>query len=421
MAIYAFDGTWNEDDDLTELGGNDTNVARFLDACDLPAEEEEYVEGVGTRFSLLGKTIGGAIGAGGKVRIRQMLSQVKENFRKGDEDIDVIGFSRGAALALQFCNEISEFGLIAAGGEHKKAPPIRLLGLWDVVGAFGIPLNIGFKFQEKNPGYTLSVPANVLNCYHAMALDERREAFTVTRLNADQLSVDIEERWFRGVHSDVGGGNGNLRLSNIALNWMLEKAVEAGLPVNAAKVEQLRQEMDATAPISKNLDILPDPPRNVAPADLMHQSAIENTLEPGESASFVVGASELYSWSGVNLIEGGRYIFNFEASQRWADGEIDCGPEGWTAEEQAENFNIFEKMGIRIGEHLQRFTPANWFEVVGTIGKDDETCFRIGDGSHSDNPLTAPQAGVLYAFANDIKNRYDNNLGEVTITVRRLD
>ena len=58
MAIYAFDGTWQEDDDLAEVAQEDSNIPRFLDACDLPDEELEYVAGVGTRFSLVGRAIG---------------------------------------------------------------------------------------------------------------------------------------------------------------------------------------------------------------------------------------------------------------------------------------------------------------------------------------------------------------------------
>ena len=420
MAIYAFDGTWNEDDDPNEVAANDTNVARFLDACDLPAQEEEYIKGVGTRFSLLGKTVGGAIGVGGKRRIETMLTQLQENYSQGDTIIDVIGFSRGAALALHFCNEIAFLGLQGADGKHVEKPLIRFLGLWDVVGSFGIPLNIGFKFQEKNPGYKLSVPENVQSCYHAMALDERREAFTVTRLNAAQVADNIEERWFHGVHSDVGGGNGNLRLSNIALKWMLQKAADKGLPINREKFDKLNDLMDTTAPVSKNLDPFPDPSRKVLDTDLRHQSTIAKLLESGQSASFIVGAGEKYSWTGIRLVEGGRYLFDFDPDQHWKDGDIDCGPGGWTVEQQADNLPWYKEKIINFANFRKRDRNANWLEVVGTVGKDDDICFRIGDGSHKTKPFISPSNDILYAFANDLKSKYDNNIGEVTIQIKRV-
>jgi hypothetical protein len=42
--------------------------------------------------------------------------------------------------------------------------------------------------------------------------------------------------WFRGVHSDVGGGNGNRGLNWLALNWMYEAALRCGLPMNRTAI-----------------------------------------------------------------------------------------------------------------------------------------------------------------------------------------
>jgi Uncharacterized alpha/beta hydrolase domain (DUF2235) len=73
----------------------------------------------------------------------------------------------------------------------------------------------------------------VKHCFHAVALDEKRDAFRETRLdNGYQV-------WFRGVHSDVGGGNQNSKLSNITLAWMLHKAMAVGLPVDKTLADSL--------------------------------------------------------------------------------------------------------------------------------------------------------------------------------------
>ena len=141
MAIYAFDGTWNEDAVRDEVDKTDTNVVRFLKACGEEGVEKEYVEGVGTRFSLFGKIVGGAFGAGGRSRVREMYAQLQENFKNGDTDIDIIGFSRGAALALDFANKINDDGLKSKSGHHIDHPLIRFLGLWDTVGSFGLALD----------------------------------------------------------------------------------------------------------------------------------------------------------------------------------------------------------------------------------------------------------------------------------------
>src|SRR5262249_53232954 len=92
----------------------------------------------------------------------------------------------------------------------------------------------------------LTLPRTRLQfCFHAMALDERRTSFFVTRVRRGY------EVWFRGAHSDVGGGNGNTGLSNIALRWMFAKAKAAGLPILQANIDALP--IDPNAPIDPHI------------------------------------------------------------------------------------------------------------------------------------------------------------------------
>jgi hypothetical protein len=120
------------------------------------------------------------------------------------------------------------------------------------------------KFQKINLGWKLTLPAMVGHCFHALALDERRESFRPTRVAASY------EVWFRGVHSDVGGGNGNLKLNDIALAWMLRKALAVGVPVDAAIAAALSG--DAAAPVSHNRDPRADPFRKVLGRDWIHHT-----------------------------------------------------------------------------------------------------------------------------------------------------
>lgn len=117
------------------------------------------------------------MGMGGRTRVKKVYEQFCKNWAAGDTIIDIIGFSRGAALALDFANNIEDDGIRRPGSKEVIAdrPPIRFLGLWDVVGSFGIPINVGhLRFQEINFGHEFCLPDNVEYCFHAMVLDERR-------------------------------------------------------------------------------------------------------------------------------------------------------------------------------------------------------------------------------------------------------
>jgi uncharacterized protein (DUF2235 family) len=259
MALYAFDGTWNEDGE-EEL--RDSNVCKFRDAY--AGEPKVYFSGIGTRLGLFGKVIGGVTGAGGRVRIQEAMDDLIENVRRGDSTIDIVGFSRGAAMALQFANRIEA---------ELPDSEIRFLGLWDTVASFGLPGNtIDLK-------WTFTLPDNVRACYHAMALDERRGNFPLTRVKGSNTQGAIEslqEVWFRGVHSDVGGAK-NLELSCIALCWMLERATKRGLPIDQAAIERWKAFCNENGAVSADKDPVKDPWRTVDPGDVVHKAVRSRT------------------------------------------------------------------------------------------------------------------------------------------------
>lgn len=404
MALYAFDGTWNEDD--ADVPDKATNVVRLRDAYDGPVE---YREGVGTRFGALGHVIGGLFGAGGRSRIEEMYDAAKANWARGDRVIDIIGFSRGAALAVHFANILGEKGLRLPDGRVEK-PPIRFLGVWDIVGAFGLPLDFIINFQDINLGWTIDrVPATVQKCAHGMALDERREAFDVTHL---RKAPSVEEVWFRGVHADVGGGNGNVTRNNISFHWMLQQARSAGLPLSPAFVELIGADVDPLASISRNFDPMRDPRRTTKPEDMFHPSAVGQSLAVGETAAFPVRAADKYNWSGVRLQKGASYRIDVAPDQRWIDGGINCDADGWTTE----SLPWFKEAVVRHFEKERRLPGANWFALVAAVDDEDTHLFKIGNGGQ----FTSPRDGDLYAFANDMKSRYGNNSGQIKATVRRL-
>jgi len=232
MPLFAFDGTFNLDQPGTE---HDTNVIWFRDAYTGP---KHYFKGIGTRFGTVGRLAGGIFGAGGRERVDDAVKAYEADLRNGDSSpVDIVGFSRGAALGLAFANKVCD-----------KGHDVRFLGLWDCVPSFGVaavPINIGWD---------LDLPDNVRKCFHAMSLDERRIDFKLHRPDATVADANQDGRlfevWFRGVHSDVGGGNDCPELSSIALNWMFAKAAACGLPIDPTVVSGNAARVNALAVIS---------------------------------------------------------------------------------------------------------------------------------------------------------------------------
>jgi uncharacterized protein (DUF2235 family) len=231
VALYAFDGTGDQDEEDATL---DSNVVDFFTAYrdeDKNADPDKdfgslYLKGIGRLAkTFIGSTLAEAFGIGGHRRVEQAMRRLKNNRKRGDRTVDIVGFSRGAAIAMSFANEIAE---------ELPGQPIRFVGVFDLVGQFGLP------GRHINAGHVLTLPANVQCCRHAMALDESRAFFPITRLCDDNGNPadSLVELWFRGVHSDVGGGNGNRGLNWVALHWMYMNAIRAGLPIDRLEVER---------------------------------------------------------------------------------------------------------------------------------------------------------------------------------------
>ena len=130
-----------------------------------------------------------------------------------------------------------------------KQARVRFLGLWDNVPSFGI------ASLPANIGWDLDLPDNVDRCCHAMALDERRHTFRLYRPEAPRVknvktASVLTEVWFRGVHSDVGGGNKNTGLSSIPLHWMFMQAQRCGLQLDPKLMTKSAKRRKRTAPIS---------------------------------------------------------------------------------------------------------------------------------------------------------------------------
>jgi len=240
--LIGFDGTWN--DENPKPGVRPSNVRRFGQCY---AGEYIYEPGIGNDddCSFLMQMLGGATGWGGKGIVRDACMKAGALIERGAKALlDVVGFSRGGALALHFANTVLRMGVPLPSTKKKNVKwvtnphgkgrkpkitytyetepaKVRWLGLWDVVPAMGIPGN------DVNLGYQLHAPEGA-RVHHAMALDVSDRNFLLKRVPG------AEEVWFMGAHSEVGGGSGNERLSDCTLRWMIGKARKVGLKVDIA-------------------------------------------------------------------------------------------------------------------------------------------------------------------------------------------
>lgn len=140
--------------------------------------------------------------------------------------------------------------------------PVRIhfMGVWDTVGALGIPpvfglipnpLNAKYRFHDTTLGECIR------HAYHAIAIDEHRLPYKATLWTAGKGTTEsVEQRWFPGAHSDVGGGYPDDLLHSLPLLWLAAKAASVGIEF----VNDRRLAIPETPPT--------DPPRMVVPASI---------------------------------------------------------------------------------------------------------------------------------------------------------
>jgi uncharacterized protein (DUF2235 family) len=230
--VICADGTWNDPEDE-----NPTNVLRMARAVKPVASDGIrqvvfYDWGVGSYYA---KVQGGAFGLGIMKNIQDGYRFITQNYNPGDE-VFLFGFSRGAYTVRCLAGLLNNCGILKRThaslipqafdiykkrsappsspvakdwrkrncyGEHRGA--IDFIGVWDTVGALGIPTRVLAFMNEKDLFYDRELGSNVRVARHAVSLDERRGDFEPT-LWSPKEAIDIRQVWFAGVHSDVGGG-----------------------------------------------------------------------------------------------------------------------------------------------------------------------------------------------------------------------
>ncbi len=201
-------------------------------------------------------------GRGINRQIRRAYGFLASRYRPGDR-IFLIGYSRGAYAARSLAGVIDMIGLLRsdqatvrnirqayrhyqlspqgpAVQEFRKAfchggVDIEMIGVWDTVKALGLRAPLAWRFTEgEHRFHNHALGPAVRHGYHALALDETRQAFAPVMWTCPEgWDGTVEQMWFRGAHGDVGGQLGGQKtsrpLSNIPLVWMLERAEALGL------------------------------------------------------------------------------------------------------------------------------------------------------------------------------------------------
>ena len=271
--VVCADGTWKSRDDSSDA----TNVERLCDAV-LPVAADgtrqlaRYFPGVGT--SRLERLRGGAFGVGLSRNVVQCYRFLAQEWEPGDE-LHLLGFSRGAFTVRSLAGMVRNVGLLhpdelgrvdeayghyrdrdaawrpdgAAAVAYRAAHSreverIRCIGVWDTVGALGVPTSgpVGWWTRRRWGFHDVQLSGRVEHGYHALAVDERRRAFAPALWQVDDAHAGqqtVEQVWFAGSHSDVGGGRAGCALSDTTMEWMAGKVRLAGLELDRASLRQV--------------------------------------------------------------------------------------------------------------------------------------------------------------------------------------
>ena len=297
--------------------GYNTNVYKLFNMVEdrTPRQVAFYDPGLGTD----GRKILGMIGGRGfSKNVCQCYRYIFENFEAGDQ-LFLLGFSRGAATVRSLSSFIHYFGilprsrpdLIKKGYEiykvnddnqrKKKAKEfvrrhhtmwarVKFLGCYDTVAALGLPskpasviINSIPPWRHRFHNFTLS--ESVEHACQALAIDDERKAFLPVLWETETEPYQtIDQVWFAGNHSDIGGGYEDQTLSDIPLVWLTQKAVSYGLLIYHRHKVKISEDANGPMHDARGSFITKFYPRKIrswSPGrkdkPVIHQSVLERT------------------------------------------------------------------------------------------------------------------------------------------------
>ena len=219
------DGTWNrpEEDHEKDVATNVLRLARGIAPRDDDGNAQVvfYDWGLGSYHANIS---GGGLGEGINKNIMDDYRFIVQNYDPGDE-IYLFGFSRGAYTVRSLCGFINNCGILRRKHANRieqafalykdrdnhprddrsskfrsryateDAPRIRFVGVWDTVGALGVPIHVLGFLNEKHVFHDNKIGPNIDIARHALAVDERRDDFEPT-IWKRRPGTDLEQVWF---------------------------------------------------------------------------------------------------------------------------------------------------------------------------------------------------------------------------------
>ena len=319
--VVCLDGTWNSESSFTNVWRIHVALQRSHNQC------VYYDLGVGTKTT--DYVTGGGFGRGLSNNVLKAYLWLTENYRLGDQ-IFIFGFSCGAYTVRSLVGFLAVCGLLrpdapvnidaafelyrrpglgrdseaarafrkhnSLESEHGRPPWVHFLGVFDTVGALGIPV-VQVPLFEDYRWHKVHLSEIVDHAYHALAVDEHRELFNASLWRNKYDHQTVEQRWFVGAHANVGGGYEHDALSIRPLEWMQQKAKTLGLQFDYDPCRVRDLDEFYAAPISdswsdflwgayskvrtvKNVFDSPRFYRNVGSRHFWHPSRVEPAVQP---------------------------------------------------------------------------------------------------------------------------------------------
>lgn len=297
--VICCDGTNNE------FGEENTNVVRLIQSLDrTPGKQLLYYDpGIGTLpepSTIMAvqkwtrKVIELAFGAGLIPKVLEAYSFLMNYWEPGDQ-VFLFGFSRGSYTVRVLAGMLHQMGLLPHGssnmlpyavrlyksirnavpdssnkywklcnqfrwtfarevpGNDQRHFPVHFLGLWDTVSS------VGWIWEPKTFPFTGHNPS-IQNIWHAVSIDERRAFFRSNLVKKDRNNPTqiLEQHWFAGDHSDIGGGHGDKEggLWRCAFEWLVEGAYNTGLLLDAGRLQRVLSHAPAKPWAEKKHDLL---------------------------------------------------------------------------------------------------------------------------------------------------------------------
>jgi uncharacterized protein (DUF2235 family) len=522
--IVCCDGTWNSAEQAHDGVPTPTNVRMFHnlladEAQDGNPQVARYFSGVGVDSNRMWRLYDGGTGHGLSRNIMSAYLWLARTYRPGDA-ISVVGFSRGAYTVRSLAGMLTSCGLVSVpapdggpteawdivrrvyeqgyvpGLDHRDrgwrrgmdfhddfrwpadhegtqelGKKIEFLGVWDTVGALGVPDTLAlldiFDERERYTFHDTRLNTGVRCARHALALDERRGPFSPTLWTGTDgkpvwSSPTVVQLWFPGVHSDVGGGYRETGLADGALRWMLDEARDHTPLAFDPQAEKIKGDPwcvlhNSCVGLYEQVSPVPrSTPRVHADSTRVHESAVaRSTTIPlrqdpyRRSRELAVGkewTTEIFAhlpWNDVGLyVRDGTYTLT--ACGEWLDRDEVADPDG------VADPSFLGRIAFGVGDvagkaelrwqHLTGNPVANlpltkridargarWMQLIVVVAnggfdkKGNPVAHQVVQAGRGPTPMTieVDKGGYVYAFANDAWELYGNNRGSVTLTVRR--